>query len=295
MLRFVPFQLPVASDSPPEGEGWLREIKYDGYRTQFILENGTARAFTRNGYDWTERYKPLAAAVETLPCDSAILDGEVVVLNADGKPDFGALQRSTGKSVEGLAFVAFDLLHRDGVDLRRHPLIERKQALEGLLPRLSPRLRHCEHLEIDGKSFFSAVDAMNLEGMVSKRLDSRYKSGRSATWIKTKCYQTSVFGLAGTATGKNGEPIALLADRSTGAYSGSAILTLGRQQRERLRKQIERFREERPRVPISRVKNVTWVAPGINVRVKHLKGEARLRHATITALDEDDEGSVRLE
>ena len=102
-------------DQPPEGEGWTHEIKYDGYRTEIVLENGSCRIFTRNAYDWTDKYKPVASAAETLTCQTAIIDGEMIVQDEQGRSDFRAVSVAIHSAPERLVFMAFDLLHLDGL------------------------------------------------------------------------------------------------------------------------------------------------------------------------------------
>lgn len=132
-LSFVPPINPTLRDSPPAGVGWIHEVKFDGYRTQLVVDASGVRAFTRNGHDWTEKYWPIALAAGSLPCKSAIIDGEIVVNDERGISDYAALLRALGKTPGRLTFVAFDLLHLDGGDLRAKPLLERKAALATLL------------------------------------------------------------------------------------------------------------------------------------------------------------------
>ncbi|TKB97191.1 MAG: DNA ligase D, partial [Mesorhizobium sp.] len=133
-LSFIEFQMPTLVDKPPKGSGWIHEIKYDGYRTQLIIHLGRVQAFTRNGYDWTDRYLPIVRAAAELKAKLAIIDGEATVFGATGRPDFQALRRELGKAESTkLVFHAFDLLHLNGKDLRGAPLLERKRALQRLL------------------------------------------------------------------------------------------------------------------------------------------------------------------
>jgi bifunctional non-homologous end joining protein LigD len=181
----------------PAGAGWIHELKYDGYRLHLRLEDGGVRLLTRRGHDWADRMPALARTAEGLDARGAYLDGELVVLGADGKPDFDALHawiRSSRKQVPGLlAFQAFDLLHLEGEDLRSRPLLERKAALRELLARSGAAarvVRYVDHLEGDGEVFFQQVRAAGLEGVVSKRAGSRYRAGmRSSEWVKTKCFE----------------------------------------------------------------------------------------------------------
>jgi len=125
-LGFIPPQLPSLSDQPPEGANWIHEVKHDGYRTMLVVERGSARAYTRHGHDWSDRYPGIIAAARKLPCRSAILDGEVIVQDARGISDFEALQTALSSRSLNLIFYAFDLMHLDGEDLRESSLAERR-------------------------------------------------------------------------------------------------------------------------------------------------------------------------
>lgn len=190
-------QLLSVSPRVPTGAGWIYELKYDGYRLHLRLENGRVRLLTRRGHDWADRMPSLARTAEGLDAGTAYLDGELVVLGADGKPDFDSLHgwiRSSRRQVPGLlAFQAFDLLHLDGEDFRFRPLLERKAALAKLLARPGAAarvVRYVDHLEGGAAVFFEQVRAAGLEGVVSKRAASRYRAGmRAAEWVKTKCFE----------------------------------------------------------------------------------------------------------
>jgi bifunctional non-homologous end joining protein LigD len=138
---FIPPQLAQLADSAPEGDAWLHEVKIDGYRVAASIAGGKVRMFTRRANDWTPRFRPIAAILAELPVKAAYLDGEVAVLTAEGVSDFGALQETLGRrgGSRELVFIAFDLLHLDGRDLRRLPLIERKAMLAKLLAKLPAR------------------------------------------------------------------------------------------------------------------------------------------------------------
>ena len=173
----------------PEGDAWLHEMKFDGYRILVRLEGKRVRCFTRKGNDWTSRMPTLAAALAELPLDRALLDGELCVLKSDGTSDFQRLQNSLNAGTEHeLVYFAFDLVHWDGWDLTRVPLIERKRALEALLNRAGdPRIRFSAHIVGQGRAFFTQACERGLEGIVSKRADSRYTSKRGRDWLKVKC------------------------------------------------------------------------------------------------------------
>lgn len=188
MPSFVPPQLCRLVARPPNSADWVHEIKFDGYRMQLRIENGAATLRTRKGFDWTERFAATARAAESLP--DAIVDGEVVALDANGAPDFAALQAALSESSsQDLVYFAFDLLYAEGRNLRDRPLSERKHALKRLLTGASktPLIRYVEHLTDAGEAVLTSACRMHLEGIVSKRSDAPYRSGRKDTWTKAKC------------------------------------------------------------------------------------------------------------
>ncbi|MFT4253765.1 MAG: DNA ligase D, partial [Caulobacter sp.] len=186
MPRFVEPQLCRSVERPPTGPGWAHEIKFDGYRLQLRVEDGEASLRTRKGLDWTDRFAGIAKAAADLP--DAIIDGEAVVLDEAGQPDFAALQAALAEGGEGeIIFFAFDLLFAEGEDVRSLPLRERKARLKALLGEAEPRLRYVDHFETAGDAVLLSACRLELEGIVSKRLDAAYRSGRGETWTKAKC------------------------------------------------------------------------------------------------------------
>jgi bifunctional non-homologous end joining protein LigD len=166
---FVDTQLATLRAGVPEGEDWIHEIKYDGYRTQAHLRDGRAALFTRRGYDWTDQFRRIAEAVEALDADELILDGEVIVQDERGVPDFAALQSEIARRCsDRLTFCLFDLLYLDGKDLRRLPLIERKQRLAELVEGREGAIVYSAHLEAEGVVMFEQARRMRLEGVISK-------------------------------------------------------------------------------------------------------------------------------
>jgi bifunctional non-homologous end joining protein LigD len=203
---FVKPCLATLEEKPPAGEAWLHEVKFDGYRTQARVENGKVRLLTRTGLDWTNRFgEAIPAALAALPCDAALIDGEIVVLGENGISSFSSLQEalSEGRSA-GMVFFAFDLLHLDGEDLRDDPLLARKERLEALLQDSAHEgpLRYSEHFIEPGQTMLRHACRMGLEGVVSKRADAPYRSGRGRDWIKSKCTQRQEFVIAGYVTSK---------------------------------------------------------------------------------------------
>ena len=189
MPDFVEPQLCRLAERPPNDAGWVHEIKFDGYRVQLRVKSGRAVLKTRKGLDWTEKFPEIASAARSMP--DCMIDGEVVALDDKGIPNFGALQIALAeRQTANLVFFAFDLLFARGVDLRRKPLGERKAMLEELLAAAGDggaRLRYVAHFEAEGEAVLRSACAASLEGIVSKRLDGAYVSGRRGSWTKSKC------------------------------------------------------------------------------------------------------------
>jgi bifunctional non-homologous end joining protein LigD len=188
--KFVEPELATLVDAPPAGDGWVHEIKYDGYRMLTAIGGGEVRIYTRRGLDWTAKFAPLVRPLLDLPLTSALLDGEVAVADKSGRTDFGALQErmAEGKG-RGIGYYLFDLLSLDGEDIRKRPLLERKAKLATLLadqPRTGP-LFYSDHVVGNGAAMLQHVCEINLEGIISKRADAPYRSDRSKAWLKSKC------------------------------------------------------------------------------------------------------------
>jgi bifunctional non-homologous end joining protein LigD len=183
---FIPPCLPSKTAEPPTGPLWVHEIKHDGYRLMVRRDGDRVRCFTKNGHDWADRFPSIAHAARSIAFHSFLIDGEAVILNGDGTPDFQAL-RGRGRSSE-VILVAFDLLEQNGRDLRDLPLIKRKRQLKKLLERTKKwrAIQYGQHLSGDGPAIFAHVCHMGLEGIVSKRTDAPYRSGPSKSWLKVK-------------------------------------------------------------------------------------------------------------
>jgi bifunctional non-homologous end joining protein LigD len=179
-------QLAQLVEDPPEDEGWLSEIKLDGYRLLVWLEDGRARLVTRNGHDWTPRLPRLAATFSGLRAGTALLDGEMVALRPDGISSFHDLQAALSEGRDGsLFFYVFDLLHLDGWDLRSCRLIDRKRVLSGLSD-WRGTLRYSDHVEGDPAPMRREACRLGLEGIICKRADAPYRPGRGHGWLKVK-------------------------------------------------------------------------------------------------------------
>ena len=194
--------LAVLAGKPPEGDNWLHEIKFDGYRLMAVIENGRVRLLTRRALDWTDRFPGIAEALEQLPAKSAIVDGEAVVQDENGVSSFSALQDalSERRQATGAILYAFDLIYLDGYSLRDAALDDRKHMLERLLGATShSSLRYSEHMAGNGQAMMENACRLGLEGIVSKRRDAPYRSGRHGEWMKAKCTGREEFVIGGYA------------------------------------------------------------------------------------------------
>ena len=224
MPDFVAPQLCTPVERPPAGDGWCHEIKFDGYRVQLRIEDGKATLKTRKGLDWTDKFASIAKEANALP--EAMIDGEIVALDHNGAPNFSSLQAalSDGKT-EDLIFFAFDLLFADSRDYRRLPLGERKARLKELLEqrkRKSNQIRYVEHFESGGDAVLQSACKLELEGVVSKKLDAPYRSGRTESWIKAKCRAGHEVVIGGWKT-TNGKFRSLMA----GVHRGDHLVFVG--------------------------------------------------------------------
>jgi len=191
-------ELATLLDAPPEGD-WRYELKLDGYRILARVEKGEVRLQTRNGHDWAERLPDICAALRALPLESAWLDGEILVVDEEGRPDFQRLQNAfdVGASDE-VRYTLFDLLWLDGEDLRRQPVEQRRAMLAGLLKHnASDRLRYSEDFTDDPRSILDSACRLGLEGLIGKRAGSAYVERRSTDWIKLKCKRRQEFVILG--------------------------------------------------------------------------------------------------
>lgn len=231
----VELELATLSSAVPPGGDWVHEIKLDGYRILSRVEGGRIRLESRRGNDWTERFESVAAALKNLGARDALLDGEVVVLDDEGRSSFSALQNAISEGRDDLlVYFIFDLLFLNGRDLRGRPLLERKDALKKLLDRSNElggkdffdRVRYSDHVDGQGEELFRRVCGLELEGVVSKRKDAAYSGGRSQRWLKVKCLNEQEFVIAGfTEPGGSRENFGALV---LGARQGRGLQYAGR-------------------------------------------------------------------
>ncbi len=176
---------PTTTPRPPEGPEWLHEIKHDGYRLIARRNGAGIRLITRGGHDWSDRYPAIAEALRELFVTSCMLDGEVVIADADGIPSFDLLRAGSWVKPDAI-LCAFDLIELNGQDVRGLPIERRKSYLERLVRKSGPDISYVDHVFGDGPAVFQQVCSLGLEGIVSKRTGSTCRSGRSLDWRKSK-------------------------------------------------------------------------------------------------------------
>ena len=294
-------QLATLRETPPAGDDWLHELKWDGYRLLAQIRDGKARLRSRNGLDWTGDYPEIVSALETLGLDSASIDGELIALDAKGRNSFSALQRTIeGSANATLRYVVFDLPTLDGVDLRQTRLIERKTLLEALLEdNADPVLSYSQHIVGHGAEVFAASRNQDMEGIISKAVDAHYTAGRSRSWLKIKHAQSDEFMIVGYTAPKgsrSGFGSLLMATREAGALKYVGRVGTGFND-ERLRSMMGQLRqlERKPptvtlpaHVPLA-LRHVTWVEPRLvaEVAFRGWAKEGLLRQASFQRLRED--------
>jgi bifunctional non-homologous end joining protein LigD len=296
-LGFIEFQRPIAVEKPPRGSGWLFEVKYDGYRAQAQIQKGQVRVYTRNGCDWTDRFRRIATAAEGLRVNSAIIDGEATVFGGTGLPDIQALERELGKpNSTKLLFHAFDLLHLDGEDLRSRPLVERKAMLKELLKDGPPAIVYVDHLEGEAAEVMDHACELGLEGIIAKRADAPYRSGESESWLKLKCDRMDTFPIVAFVEklGANPRRIASLyigrRDGDRLLYAGKVAMGFTTPMMRAVRERLDPLIVGRSPVSVHKEKpKATWVRPEVLAEVKFsgVTDAGVLREAVFKGLRED--------
>jgi len=294
---FITPELALQSETPPAGDGWLHELKLDGYRIQARKDGKRVQLLTRTGLDWTHRMKTIAALVGELPVEKAILDGEVVVLAENGSTSFADLQAAFQEGEKKpLTYFVFDLLHLNGHSIRDLPLSNRKDIL-GRVVDGSEFLQFSEHIVGGGGEVFKRACELHAEGIVSKRVASKYSSGRGSDWLKLKCVHEQEFVIGGftlLANGSHGVGALLL-----GYYDGGKLIYAGRtgtgftQKTHRvLRDQLDKLRQTMSafeKIPAEARRGAIWVQPKLVAQVNFATWTADnlVRQASFKGLRED--------
>jgi bifunctional non-homologous end joining protein LigD len=297
---FVSPQLATLVKEPPYGDEWLHELKFDGYRMLCRIDRGRVSVWSRNGKDWTEKFQNVVEAVKLLKTTSAILDGEIVIVDGQGRSSFQKLQRAMGKSTTtGFAYEVFDLIYLDGFSLTQTPLKDRKELLKKLVES-NPHgvIHYSEHIDGSGDEFFKHACEYGIEGIVSKLAKSHYESTRNRNWLKVKCATQQEFVIAGYTPSSKGLPG--FGSLVLGVYEKGKLVYAGRvgtgftfKQRSDLKKQLDKLsRKTSPLVVVPRgpgLRETHWTEPKMVAEVAFTEwtSDGSIRHPSFQGLRED--------
>ena len=291
---FMDPQLATLVDDVPTGNSWIHEIKYDGYRLLISVGDGVATAYTRNGLDWSDKFKALVKAASRLPAD-CLIDGEAVALDDEGRPSFQLLQSTLKGGGAPLAFYAFDQLVDQGKDIRKLPNIERKERLAALLKGVSPPILYGDHIIGRGEEMFEAVCKTGGEGIISKKASATYRGTRTRNWLKIKCIQRQEFVIVGWSESdkRRGFRSLLLAAKKgrTLTYAGKVGTGFNAKMIEELMERMEPLATDKAPVEVPRAerKGAHWIAPKLvaEINFAEFTDEGILRHPSFVGLRED--------
>lgn len=292
-------QLATLVKAPPSGKEWLHELKFDGYRMLCRIDRGRVRFLSRNGKDWTGKFTSVGAAAKLLPLTSAILDGEIVIVDAQGRSSFQKLQRAMGKSVTtGFVYEVFDLIYLDGFDLTRVPLKKRKALLKGICGGRRDLLRYSEHLEGNGDAFFKHACEYGIEGIVSKLANSPYDSTRNRNWLKVKCNKQQEFVIAGYTLSAKGMPgfgslILGVYEKGKLVYAGRVGTGFTLKLRSEMQKQLDKLSRKTSPLAVTPkdpgLRQARWTEPKLIAEVAFAEwtDDGSIRHPSFQGLRED--------
>ncbi len=299
---FVP-QLAKLGDSPPQGDAWIHEIKWDGYRILATVTKGVVRLWSRNALEWTEKVPEIRDAVAALGVDSAALDGELIA-GKGTKQDFNLLQATLSGERQGtLTYALFDLLHVNGVDISESPLLERKQLLQALLEGGPRQLAYSSHVEGEGEKAFEMAGEQHFEGIISKRADRAYHGGRSDDWRKTKQLASDEFAVVGYTAPKGsrtgfGSLLLARPDPEHGwRFAGRVGTGFTDARLREISELIGKAGSKTPSVHIPEMdtdlRSATWFKPRFVVEVfyRGMGGQQLLRQPSLKAVREDKQVS----
>ena len=298
---FRPPQLATLVDDVPSGAAWLHEMKYDGYRALVAVGGGKAKVYTRSGLDWSAKFPEIAEAAAALDVDSALIDGEIVALDAEGRPDFSALQRAIkAEGGRGLTLFAFDLLALGKSDLTKLPNIERKTRLRAIVPDAG-FIRYADHVVGQGEKLFEAMCGAGVEGIVSKRADAAYAGKRTSAWLKVKCTRRQEFVVIGwsasDAKGRGFRSLLLGVNESGKLrYAGKVGTGFDAATMDELRARLEPLAIDKAPVAVPReaARGARWVTPKLvaEVAFAEFTAENVVRHASFIGLREDKKANA---
>jgi bifunctional non-homologous end joining protein LigD len=300
--KFQAPQLATLVDVVPAGNGWMHEIKFDGYRALVSCAGDKVAVYTRSGLDWTDKFAPLAERFKALDLPPCLIDGEIVAYDAEGNPDFSALQavlkRGHGSQGEHdkLSFHAFDLLELAGEDLTGSTQIDRKERLEALLADARPPIHVADHVVGAGEKLYRAMCKAGQEGIISKRIDAPYRSARTRNWVKVKCTLRQEFVVIGwKKSNAKGRPFSsLLLAQSEGGkliYKGNVGTGFDTDTMRELSAKFARIERKEPPAEVGRTESrgVTWLSPKLvaEVAFSEFTASGSVRHGTFIALRSD--------
>jgi bifunctional non-homologous end joining protein LigD len=296
---FISPQLATLVTLPPAGDDWVHELKFDGYRMLCRIDRGKVRFFSRNAKEWTTKFPTIAVAATELAVTTAMLDGEIVIVDTKGRSSFQKLQRAMGKGgVTGFVYEAFDLIHLDGYDLTRVPLVKRKEVLKEVCRTKTNLIRFSEHLEGSGDAFFKHACEYGIEGIVSKLANSPYESTRNKNWLKVKCIKQQEFVIAGYVPSTKGMAgfgslIMAVYEKGKFVYAGRVGTGFTVPLRIEIQKQLDKIaRNNSPLAVVPKepaLKNAHWTEPQLVAQVTFSEWteDGSVRHPSFQGLRED--------